>query len=204
MGVDKPNVRFVIHVQIPGSIEAYYQEIGRAGRDGLPSQCYLLFNQADLDIQSEFINRSQLAEHQQTLQHKLTQMVKLTSFKHCRTSQLLAYFGEKNTSALSVCSCEFCQSQAQPKLSLHPLLLYLSDSRERSALKKIIALRHDLSERYQVAEQVILTDITAGYLANLRPQTASQAMLIPGIGQGWVDTWWEMVQYTYHDHSKLN
>jgi len=54
LGVDKPDIRFIVHAQVPGSVEAYFQEVGRAGRDGLPSRCVLLYGQDDLAIQQEF------------------------------------------------------------------------------------------------------------------------------------------------------
>jgi ATP-dependent DNA helicase RecQ len=56
MGVDKPDIRYIIHAQVPGSIEAYWQEVGRAGRDGEPSRCVLLYDETDLAIQQQFVD----------------------------------------------------------------------------------------------------------------------------------------------------
>ncbi|MBF8807911.1 MAG: DNA helicase RecQ [Enterococcus lacertideformus] len=103
MGINKSNIRFVIHYQIPGSLEAYYQEAGRAGRDGLLSEAVLLFAPQDIKVQKFFIQQSQREEAQKQKEYeKLKAMTEYVYIESCLQQYILAYFGEKSL------PCERC------------------------------------------------------------------------------------------------
>ena len=107
MGVDKPNIRLVVHYDLPKTIEGYYQETGRAGRDGLPSECVLFFSYRDKMKQDYFIDQIEDDAERANARAKLAKMIEYGSAKSCRRGFLLEYFGEEwregNCGACDVC-----------------------------------------------------------------------------------------------------
>ena len=114
MGIDKPDVRFVVHMDLPKSLEGYYQETGRAGRDGKRSGCYLYFGYQDLSVLKRFINDSEgTVEVKQRQRSMLFRMVNFcTNEGECRRVQLLSYFGESFKRADCSYTCDTCNSDA--------------------------------------------------------------------------------------------
>jgi ATP-dependent DNA helicase RecQ len=111
MGINKPNVRWIIHHDLPKNIEGYYQETGRAGRDGLPGDCLLLFSAGDIAKQTHFLDEMTDARERDVARAQLRQIVHYAESSGCRRAELLAYFGE----TFPLDNCGACDNCLEPR-----------------------------------------------------------------------------------------
>jgi ATP-dependent DNA helicase RecQ len=132
MGIDKPDVRFVAHLDMPKNIEGYYQETGRAGRDGLSADAWMTYGLQDVVNQRRMIDTSEAAseEFKQAMRGKLDALLSLAESTHCRRASLLSYFGEelksksensKNENSNDLSGTETTSAQALNKLEIEPI-----------------------------------------------------------------------------------
>jgi ATP-dependent DNA helicase RecQ len=113
MGINKPNVRWIIHHDLPKNIEGYYQETGRAGRDGLPGDCLLLFSAGDIAKQTHFLDEITDERERQVARTQLRQIVHYAESASCRRSELLGYFSE----VFPLDNCGACDNCLEPRES---------------------------------------------------------------------------------------
>ena len=116
MGINKPNVRFILHFDLPSNIESYYQQIGRAGRDGLRADCLFLFSYGDIRKIKFFIQQKQVGE-QVIATTQLNALVGFAETEDCRRIPLLEYFGEEHLDT-NCGMCDNCMSEAQPAIDV--------------------------------------------------------------------------------------
>jgi len=169
MGIDKPDVRFVAHLDLPRSVEGYYQETGRAGRDGLPSTAWLAYGLADVVQQRKLIDTSEGdAAHRRRLAVHLDAMLALCETVECRRSQLLGYFGEKT--AGDCANCDTC---------LAPPQTWDGTIAAQKLLSAVYRLRHERGQKYGAGHVI---DILLGKHTPRVDQHGHDSLTVFGVG----------------------
>ena len=179
MGIDKPDVRFVAHLDLPKSVEGYYQETGRAGRDGLPSTAWLAYGLQDVVQQRRMIDQSEGDDaHRRRLGTHLDAMLALCETIECRRVQLLAYFGQQST------ACGNCDTCLSPPESVDGTIP------AQKLLSTIVRLQRERNQRFGAGH---LIDILLGHTTPRTTKYGHESLSTWGLGTDLSEQEWRGV-----------
>lgn len=193
MGIDKPNVRFVIHHDLPKTIESYYQETGRAGRDGLPARALLLYDPADSGRVRALIESLSNEAQKRIEHHKLNHMLAFAEATHCRRQILLRYFNESYETACG--NCDICDTPPE-----------IADA--TTDAQKFLSCIYRLKQNYGLIHVI---DVLRGSTSEKIKQFGHQHLSTFAIGKDksavyWKQLGWQLIHrdYCFQDTNHFN
>ncbi len=201
MGINKPDVRLVVHYDLPKSIEGYYQETGRAGRDGLPAECVLFFTYADVRKHRYFIDEMEEGPERTNTLTKLNQVIQYGQSQACRRRQLLSYFGEGMPPG-PCGGCDVCL----PKKSEEPRAIATAAVRSGDAelFEKLRILRKRLADERRVPAYIIFGDRSLKDMAERRPFDRQAFSQVFGVGTAKMDSFADIFLEVINDHVRAS
>jgi ATP-dependent DNA helicase RecQ len=179
MGIDKPDVRFIAHLDLPRSVEGYYQETGRAGRDGLPATAWMAYGLQDVVLLRKLIDTSEGDQaHRRLLTSHLNAMLALCETIECRRAQMLGYFGEQ---AGECGNCDTC---------LTPPKAWDGTLAAQKLLSAVWRLKRERNQKFGAGQ---LIDILLGKQTAKVSQHRHESLSVFGVGKELTDTQWRAV-----------